>query len=274
MSTTAELDRLDAHREARIRNAASSRGPASFFWGDMVTAPGQTVTGAPGRWSPLPAGEAGVRVDATAADGIRIGGALVDGTAILHYDEADGPTVASFPDGAEGIVFSYDRSKFALQVWNPHSEWANRFAGITAYPCDDAWRIEGRIETVAPGRTVAIPHHRDPRPIDTPVTAEVVFEVDGAEYRLAATRGARPDSLLVLFADATNGVETYSAGRSLELDSAGPGRVILDFNYAALLPCSFSLAWNCPIPPVENHLPIAVRAGERNAVDAQGEPLL
>ncbi|GAB3595676.1 DUF1684 domain-containing protein [Microbacterium tumbae] len=278
MTTTDVLDperELEQHRAERRTAAVSRRGPASFVWGDFVTAPGTTVTGAAGTWAPLTDGRAGLAVTATAADGIRIGGEIVDGIGVLHADAADGPAVAEFADGAEGVIFSYDGATFALQVWNPRSPWAQRFAGISTYPYDASWTVDGEVSPVDSGRTVAIAHHRDPNPVDVPIIAEVRFARDGREHVLWGTAGGPGDAgITLLFRDATNGAGTYAAGRVLRLPDRRAGRVELDFNRASLLPCAFSLAWNCPIPAPENTLDIPVRAGEKHAIDFDGKELL
>jgi len=41
------------------------------------------------------------------------------------------------------------------------------------------------------------------------------------------------------------------------------GPVTLDFNRAVNLPCAFTDLATCPLPPAENHLQIAVEAGEK-----------
>ena len=78
------------------------------------------------------------------------------------------------------------------------------------------------------------------------------------------------------FRDATNGHETYGAGRYL-VDAAksadlggdpASGTLILDFNFAFHPSCAFDPRWACPLAPPENRLDIAVRAGER----LSGEP--
>ena len=120
------------HIQQRTEFVRGKRGPVSFVWGNHVEKRGQRVPGAPGLWSPLPKGEAGLLVEASASDGIVIDGHTVDGSA-----------------------------------------------------------------------------------------------------KLAA-----------------------------------------EFNYATPLPCSFSRAWNCPIPPLENRLRVPIEAGERFAVDRDGVPLL
>jgi uncharacterized protein len=69
----------------------------------------------------------------------------------------------------------------------------------------------------------------------------------------------------VLFADATSGVKTYPAARSLSIAKPGAdGTVTLDFNRASNLPCSFTDYATCPVAPAENRLPVAVEAGEKN----------
>jgi uncharacterized protein (DUF1684 family) len=75
------------------------------------------------------------------------------------------------------------------------------------------------------------------------------------------------------FRDATNGTETYGAGRYL-LDTAkgadlgpgeAPGSLVLDFNFAFHPSCAFDPRWSCPLAPPENRLDLRVEAGERLA---------
>jgi uncharacterized protein (DUF1684 family) len=77
--------------------------------------------------------------------------------------------------------------------------------------------------------------------------------------------------LFLPFRDATNGAETYGAGRYL-LDAAKSadlggdavaGTLILDFNFAFQPSCSFDPRWSCPLSPPENRLDIRIEAGER-----------
>ena len=77
--------------------------------------------------------------------------------------------------------------------------------------------------------------------------------------------------LFIPFRDATNGVETYAAGRYLVdaakgLDLGGDpltGTMIVDFDYAIQPSCAFDPGWACPLAPPENRLDIPIRAGER-----------
>lgn len=253
-------DAVQRIREERVRAVTGPRGAASLVRGDQVRRAHTVVPGAPGRWSPFAHGRDGVLVEATAAEGVRIGGRVVDGDAVLFAHPGDGPTVARFPGGAEGVLVSEDRRTFSLQVWDPAGAARRGIAGIGAYPVDPTWSVDARVLPAARG-------------VDAPAHAEVVFERHGALHRLAADTGPEADELLVHFTDATSGGETAGAGRTVRLVRVGADRVRIDFNLAALLPCSFSPAWHRPLPPTGNHLPVPVRAGERMAVDADGAPV-
>jgi uncharacterized protein (DUF1684 family) len=69
--------------------------------------------------------------------------------------------------------------------------------------------------------------------------------------------------LFVPFTDLTSGAETYTHGRYLDLDRTPTGLYDLDFNRAYHPSCVYNPNYECPVPPKENHLKVAVRAGER-----------
>jgi uncharacterized protein (DUF1684 family) len=79
--------------------------------------------------------------------------------------------------------------------------------------------------------------------------------------------------LILPFRDATNGSETYGAGRYL-LDTAKgadlggdprSGTMVVDFNFAFHPSCAFDARWRCPLAPPANRLDLRVEAGERLA---------
>lgn len=99
------------------------------------------------------------------------------------------------------------------------------------------------------------------------------FEVAGEQHTLAVYQDLTRMSpltrhrLFLPFMDITNGMETYGGGRYMDLstnDISEEGKVLLDFNKAYNPWCAYSDGFNCPIPPRENHLQIAVEAGEKN----------
>ena len=77
--------------------------------------------------------------------------------------------------------------------------------------------------------------------------------------------------LFLPLGDATNGVETYGAGRYL-LDGAksadlggdpAAGTLVVDLNFAFQPSCAFDPQWACPLAPPESRVPIRIEAGER-----------
>ena len=67
------------------------------------------------------------------------------------------------------------------------------------------------------------------------------------------------------FTIATTGKETYPVGRYIEPVPVAGGRYVLDFNVAYNPACAYSDHYNCPIPSKANRLPVAIRAGEKDA---------
>ena len=95
------------------------------------------------------------------------------------------------------------------------------------------------------------------------------FTIDGKPCRLEAMRllepGVGEKDFSLFFTDATTGKETYSVGRYLDPEPRPDGRYILDFNMCYDPACAYSEHYNCPIPPKENRLTVAIRAGQMDA---------
>ncbi|MFW6183402.1 MAG: DUF1684 domain-containing protein [Chloroflexota bacterium] len=94
------------------------------------------------------------------------------------------------------------------------------------------------------------------------------FEVDGEEGSLVIYSDPHAGDFFLPFKDASNGRETYGAGRYL--DSHRPGlepldddRFEIDFNYAYNPYCAYNEHYSCPLPPAENWLKVPIRAGEK-----------
>ncbi|MDJ0756023.1 MAG: DUF1684 domain-containing protein [Ardenticatenaceae bacterium] len=98
--------------------------------------------------------------------------------------------------------------------------------------------------------------------------AKFAFEVEGQAAELVIYSDPWGESLFLPFKDATNGSETYGAGRYM--DNHRPGlwvhgeSLIIDFNYSYNPYCAYSEAYSCPLPPRENWVAVPIRAGEKN----------
>jgi len=67
--------------------------------------------------------------------------------------------------------------------------------------------------------------------------------------------------LFVPFTDLTNGKDTYGGGRYLDLELPLQEEVVLDFNRAYNPYCAYNHKYSCVIPPKENDLKVAIKAG-------------
>jgi uncharacterized protein len=70
-------------------------------------------------------------------------------------------------------------------------------------------------------------------------------------------------NLFVPFADLTTGMDTYSAGRYLDIEPTTTGYYTIDFNRAYNPYCAYNASYECPFPPPSNRLNVAIRAGEK-----------
>lgn len=78
------------------------------------------------------------------------------------------------------------------------------------------------------------------------------------------------DYLFLPFTDPTNDESTYGGGRYLDLKRSDikNNEIIVDFNLAYNPYCAYSAGYNCPIPPPENAIGIAIQAGEKKFAGA------
>lgn len=108
---------------------------------------------------------------------------------------------------------------------------------------------------------------------------KVTFTVEGQETALTLYFAPGQAAFFVPFMDATSNTETYGAGRYLEAERLPGGKVLVDFNIAYSPYCAYNeppelaekaghdaVTWSCPIPPKENRLKVAIRAGEKKPI--------
>jgi uncharacterized protein (DUF1684 family) len=140
------------------------------------------------------------------------------------------------------------------------------FQGLAYYPVTATYKVPASLtlENVNPPVYVELQNTANERERYRKV-GTLGFTVEGQSYRLTAyaLENGSLTRLFVPFGDLTNGTETYGGGRFLELDQTPTGLYDLDFNRAFNPFCVFNTTWICPLPPRENHLAVAIRAGEK-----------
>lgn len=262
------LAQFRARRELAVVQPQGNLALINTQW---VDAP-QPVYGVPGLWSPLPDGESGLMVTASASDNIQVNGVLVDGETVAAGKDSAQPAAIKFSDTVTGFVIASEEGTYGLRVWDAESEGIRTFGSIDAFDYNPEWVITATWSEIEGGSTVGIEHLKDGgKPREKVVPGEIKFTKDGFLYNLAAFKEGR--ALLLVFADATNGDSTYSVGRFLMVAPNADGSITLDFNRAFLPPCAFSYNFNCPLPPKQNRFSVAIEAGEKNVLNTSGELL-
>ncbi|MGO4300165.1 DUF1684 domain-containing protein [Leifsonia sp. RAF41] len=268
----AVLARYRARREQAVTAPQGNLALVNTQWitGDPESE--QPIWGVPGLWSPLPKGESGLKVTASAADNIVVDDVLVDGSAIVRGKNDPNPSAIRFSDTQTGFVIASEDGDYALRVWDANSEAIQEFGSIDAFPFNRDWIITASFSPIEGGKTIGFEHLKDDGATrDMVIPGEITFTKDGVDYNLAAFKAGR--ALQLVFADTTNGDNTYSVGRFLFVVPNEDGTVTLDFNLAVLPPCAFSYNFNCPLPPAQNRFAVPIEAGEKNVLNKQGELL-
>lgn len=199
-----------------------------------------------------------VRVEVAPGVAVTSGGKPVTAL-VLQSDTGDDPTVLQL--GTLSLFIIERGERVGVRVKDSASPVRAAFKGLDYFPVDPSWRLVARFEPYRPPKSVPIPNvlgSIDP----TPSPGAVVFERGGKTYRLDALDEG-DGRLSLIFADGTNGRETYGAGRFLTADTPRDGRVLVDFNKAYNPPCAFTAFATCPLPPRQNRLGLAVEAGEK-----------
>jgi len=96
----------------------------------------------------------------------------------------------------------------------------------------------------------------------------VKFNYKNTEYKINVYEGTTKKGSIyyaVWFTDKTTGNETYGVGRYLDFDLNNDSNYVytIDFNLAYSPYCSYSAKYSCAIPSKEDHIDLAIEAGEK-----------
>ena len=139
-------------------------------------------------------------------------------------------------------------------------EQKHAFNGLKYYPENPSLRLEISVEKSSDQKAVSI-QTTGGTPQNYQRYGQFTFEVEGKEAKL--TLYSNEDGFFMPLVDGKAGVETYPAGRYLEVEQLANGKFLVDFNLAYNPYCAYNEQWSCPITPPENRLRAAIRAGEK-----------
>ena len=159
-----------------------------------------------------------------------------------------------------------DRNGFMLSSTSPLKDEEKRnFEGLNYFEVNPNFKITARIELIKNRQPIFIPSTTDEQLKYIPF-AKAFFEINGEEQALLLYQDweeTDPNRLSLMFADETSDLETYGGGRYLDVMYRNTNSVIIDFNNAYNPYCHFNDEYSCPIPPRENYMNVAIRAGEK-----------
>ena len=177
----------------------------------------------------------------------------------LVSDEKGKPTEVRV--GTQMFYLIRREDRFGIRLKDNGSKARVEFKGQKWFPVNESYSVPARLEAFPEPKELMVPnvlggHFKMKSP------GLLRFALQGQEYSLQPVL-QEDGSLFIIFRDASNANETYSAGRFLNADKPVDGKTTLDFNKAENPPCAFTSYATCPLPPEGNDLPIAIKAGEK-----------
>jgi uncharacterized protein (DUF1684 family) len=177
----------------------------------------------------------------------------------LDYDTTGNPSYITHGDFAWYIMKRHRSLAIRLRDYkNPAIE---ALYHIPSYPINPDYVVKAELIPFEELRTITVPTPFQDYTQDYACPGELHFKLRGKKLTLLPFISG--DGYFLIFSDETTALETYGGGRFLYVYPDSTGRIILDFNKAYNPPCAITPFAACPMPPPENHLPLEIRAGEK-----------
>lgn len=151
---------------------------------------------------------------------------------------------------------------------SPFAQNAEEFKGLNYFPPDITYKVKAKLNPIENKKIIEL-QTSDGKAARYMEYAHAAFNVNGKELQLLILEiidmGPYRGTLFLAFGDETSTRETYGAGRYLDVKKTrGQSTITLDFNEAYNPYCAYNETYSCPLPPLENLLPVAINAGEKN----------
>lgn len=150
---------------------------------------------------------------------------------------------------------------------SPFKDSKEPFTGLKYFEPNQKFRITADLEPVENKKMVVLQtsDNKEQRYLEY---AYATFSIDDVRCKLlileVADNGPFRGTLFLAFADQSSAIETYGAGRYLDVRKVpGASSITLDFNEAYNPYCAYSDSFSCPFPPKENVLDVLIAAGEK-----------
>ncbi|MCK5221754.1 MAG: DUF1684 domain-containing protein [Candidatus Aminicenantes bacterium] len=158
--------------------------------------------------------------------------------------------------------------KFTLIIFDPERKMITHFKHLLYYKPDNNFRVHAKLEKYKTTKERVVKTSRD---LEKTLIeyGKVKFKINGKELSLTTFKFTSDKNdpnykyLFLPFFDKTNLIDTYEAGRFLEVIEQEGDELIIDFNECYNPLCNYAIVYNCTLPPFENELDIEIKAGEK-----------
>ncbi len=141
------------------------------------------------------------------------------------------------------------------------------FEGLPFYPIDTNLIITANVELLTDEEIIEMETTTDRLPLYRPYY-QATFKIDSIDCSLTIfqsedlkTTAGYEDYLFLPFTDFTNGDGSYGGGRYIDLKITDSDSIVIDFNRAYNPYCAYNKKYSCPIPPRQNDVNCAIKAG-------------
>lgn len=139
------------------------------------------------------------------------------------------------------------------------------FRGLAYYPPDKRFALPVVLQRLGTPEEIVMATSKD-KPRLMLYIGDFRFTLQGKDcaLRVYAPKDTSDGNYwFIPFTDLTTGGDSYEGGRYIDIEDTRSDSTFLDFNYAYNPYCAYNERYDCPIPPAENALPVAITAGEK-----------
>jgi uncharacterized protein (DUF1684 family) len=192
--------------------------------------------------------------------------AVLSVVAIMYYTASSGKNDAEYKKQIENS--RAEKNDFMKNgEESPFKKATKPFDSLKYFAPNSKFRLVADLETIESRQMVVLgtSDGKEQRYLEY---ARAKFTLDGIPCSLLileiAEDGPDKGALFLSFADQSSTIESYGAGRYLDVKKTpGASNITLDFNEAYNPYCAYSDEFSCPLPPKENILPVLIAAGEK-----------
>jgi len=168
--------------------------------------------------------------------------------------------------------FQYElNTKYADKENSPLTKGdLKKFKFLNFFPIDSTYKVIAKFELNENPTFFEMPTSTERRPIYK-TFGTAIFSLAGKELKLHIYQNQdlikKPEyqnHLFIPFTDLTNSNGSYGGGRYIDIEIPKNNTMVIDFNRAYNPYCAYNEKYSCPIPPRENDLSVAIKAGVKD----------